>query len=43
LFFSYLNGNIKENGVNLLGDGEAATTHNQVNMNGFGIGTFIRW
>ena len=43
LFFSYLNGNRKENGVNLLADGEPSTAHNQTNANGLGVGTYVRW
>jgi hypothetical protein len=43
LFLAYLYGDVKENGVNLLGDGEAATTHNQLRAEGLAIGTFIRW
>jgi hypothetical protein len=43
VFLSYLWGDVKENGVNLLGDGEAATTHNLVTTQGLFVGTFVRW
>jgi hypothetical protein len=43
VFASYLYGDQKENGVNLLGDGEAATLHNVTTAQGFFLGTFVRW
>jgi hypothetical protein len=42
-FLSYLYGTNHELGVNILGDGEAANTHNNTKAQGLFIGTGVRW
>jgi hypothetical protein len=43
MFLSYLYGANHEIGVNILGDGEPATAHNNVKSQGLFLGTNIRW
>ncbi len=43
LFFSYLYGEKRENGYDLLYGIGGATTHNQVDSQGIAVGTNIRW
>jgi len=42
-FLSYLYGTNHELGVNILGDGEAANTHNNTKAQGLFLGTGVRW